>query len=250
VLLNQEANDTAYAFWRDKTRERIADPEIAEKLAPMDPPHPFGVKRPSLEQWYYEVYNQVNVTLVNINESPNERITPKGVMMRDREYELDLLVLATGYDMVTGGLTRIDIRGTDGETLKDKWATGVRTHLGMTTASFPNLLFLYGPQSPAGFCNGPTCAELQGNWIVATLEHMRQNGLTRIEATPEAEEAWTKHISEITNATLFPKAKSWYMAANIPGKPVQLLNYPGGLPVYLQQCKEAADKGFEGFVLR
>lgn len=249
MFFSEEANDTFYAFWRDKTRARIDDPYVAEKLAPTDPPHPFGVKRPSLEQFYFEVFNQDNVSLVDLHESPIERITPKGVQTKDGEHELDILVMATGFDAVTGGLTNIDIHGTQGVTLKEKWADGARAHLGMASAGFPNLLFIYGPQSPSGFCNGPTCAELQGEWVVECLEYMRHNGLTRIEATSQAEEAWSEHVGELADATLFPRADSWYMAANIPGKPRQLLNYPGGLPIYLHKCKESAEKGYEGFVL-
>lgn len=249
VLMNKEANDTAYAFWRDKTRARIKDPALAEKLAPMEAPHPFGCKRPSLEQWYYEVFNQDNVTLVDLKESPIEKVTSTGVRTRDGEHELDVLVVATGFDAVTGGLTSIDIQGTDGLTLKEKWAEGVRSQMGIACAGFPNLLFLYGPQSPSGFCNGPTCAELQGDLIIDCLLHMRQNDLTRIEATPEAEEAWREHNLQVAQHTLFPLANSWYMGANIPGKPREILNYPGGLALYLQKFKECSENGYEGFVL-
>jgi cyclohexanone monooxygenase len=156
VLSNQEANDTAYAFWRDKVRARIKHPAVAEKLAPLKPLHPFGVKRPSLEQHYYEAYNQPNVHIVDLLESPIERVTPTGVKTKDGEAELDILVLATGFDSVTGGLTSIDIRGTNGQTLREKWSSGSRAHLGMASAHFPNLLYIYGPQSPSAFCNGPT----------------------------------------------------------------------------------------------
>ena len=249
VLMNEEANRTAYAFWRDKTRARIKDPAVADKLAPMDPPHPFGVKRPSLEQYYYEVFNQDNVTLVDLRKSPIERITPKGVKTRDGEHELDILVLATGFDAVTGGLTSIDIRGTQGVTLKDKWAKGARAHLGMASAGFPNLLYIYGPQSPSAFCNGPTCAELQGELVVECLEYLRQRGLTRIEATTVAEESWRDYSIELSQAGLFTQADSWYMGANVPGKPREMLAYTGGLPAYLQKCKECAEKGYEGFAL-
>ena len=249
VLMNEEANRTAYAFWRDKTRARIEDPAVADKLAPMDPPHPFGVKRPSLEQYYYEVFNQDNVTLVDLRESPIERITPKGVKTKDGEHELDILVMATGFDAVTGGLTSIDIRGTQGVTLKDKWAKGARAHLGMASAGFPNLLYIYGPQSPSAFCNGPTCAELQGELVVECLEYLRQRGLTRIEATSAAEESWRDYAIELSQAGLFTQADSWYMGANVPGKPREMLAYTGGLPAYLQKCKECAEKGYEGFAL-
>jgi cyclohexanone monooxygenase len=249
ILSNEEANDTAYAFWRDKVRARIKDPAVAEKLAPMKPLHPFGVKRPSLEQHYYEAYNQPNVQIVDLLESPIERVTPTGVKTKDREVELDILVLATGFDFLTGGLTSIDIRGTNGQTLREKWSSGSRAHLGMASANFPNLLYIYGPQSPSAFCNGPTCAELQGDFVVGCIEHVRRNNLHRIEATPEAEEAWRDHVAELVNATLFPRAQSWYMGANIPGKKREMLVYPGGLPLYLQKCKEAADAGYAGFVL-
>jgi cyclohexanone monooxygenase len=250
IFFDAEANATAYAFWRDKVRARITDPATAEKLAPTVAQHPFGVKRPSLEQRYYEVYNQDNVDLVDLQDTPIERVTATGVVTADgREHALDVLVLATGFDAVTGGITAIDIRSTKGESFADVFAAGTRTHLGTATAGFPNLLYVYGPQSPSAFCNGPTCAELQGDWVVQCLEHMRENGLTRIEATPEAEEAWGEHVAELTADTLFPFAKSWYMGDNVPGKKRELLAYPGGLPTYLQKCAEAAERGYEGFAL-
>jgi cyclohexanone monooxygenase len=246
ILSDEAANRTAYEFWRDKVRARISDPRIAEKLAPTEPPHPFGAKRPSLEQTYYDAFNQPNVELVDLKEAPIERITPLGVRTREREHVTDLLVLATGFDAVTGGLTQIHIQGASGS-LKDHWAGGVRTHLGLASAGFPNLMILYGPQSPAGFCNGPSAAELQGDVVVGCLAWLRERGLTRIEATTEAEEAWNAHIEGLAAGTLFPKADSWYMGANIPGKPRQLLNYPGGLPLYLQMCADCAAQGYAGF---
>jgi len=250
ILMNEEANLTAYEFWRRKVHARIDDPATAELLAPKTPPHPFGVKRPSLEQHYYETFNQKNVQLVDLKTTPIEKISPKGVITSDQEeHALDILVLATGFDAVTGGLTQIDIKGTQGETLKQRWEEGARTHLGIATADFPNLLFVYGPQSPSGFCNGPTCAELQGDWIIKCLTDMREQGVQRIEATRAAEETWNENINNLVSMTLFPKADSWYLGANIPGKPRQMLMYPGGLPMYLNQCNESAAKGYEGFVL-
>jgi cation diffusion facilitator CzcD-associated flavoprotein CzcO len=155
---NKLANDEAYAFWREKVRARIHDPEMQEKLAPTLPIHPFGTKRPSLEQAYYEVFNQPNVSLVDLRDNPITEITPKGVRTHDgTEHEFDALVLATGFDAVTGSITQIDIRGTDGTFIKDKWAKGLTTYLGLTTAHFPNMFFLYGPHGPTAFCNGPTC---------------------------------------------------------------------------------------------
>jgi len=250
VLVNLEANRTAYDFWREKVLARIRDPKLAEQLAPKEPPHPFGVKRPSLEQTYYDVFNQDNVRLVDLKATPIEEVTARGVRTTEGDYDLDILVLATGFDAVTGGLTQIDIRGAEGLTLKDKWVPGARTHLGMASAGFPNLLFLYGPQSPSGFCNGPTCAELQGDWVVEFLKHMRDAGLSRFEATTAAEQAWNDHVEAVGAMTLFPLADSWYMGANIPGKKRQLLNYPGGVPMYLEMCQANAANGYEGFSLR
>jgi cyclohexanone monooxygenase len=250
IYWNAEANATAYSFWRQKVLDRIKDPAVGEKLAPREPRHPYGVKRPSLEQRYYEVFNQDNVQLVDLQQTPIERVTPTAVLTADgREHPLDVLVLATGFDAVTGGLTQIDIRNTKGETFADVFADGARTHLGVATADFPNLLYLYGPQSPSGFCNGPTCAELQGEWVVQCLEYLRHNGFTRIEAKPEAERAWTEHMAELTKSTLFPEATSWYMGANVPGKKRELLVYPGGLPTYLQKCRDSAERGYTGFTL-
>ncbi len=249
VLLNEAANLTAYQFWRDKVRARIVDPVVAEKLAPMNPPHPYGVKRPSLEQNYYEVFNRDNVDLVDLKQSPIIGVTPSGIKTSDGEHELDIIILATGFDAVTGGLTSMDIKGVRGETLKEKWANGVTAHLGTATSDFPNLLFIYGPHSPATFCNGPTCAELQGEWVVKCLDDMRRKGVSRIESTPAADDAWAAHVDELASGTLFPRAESWYMGANIPGKKRQLLAYPGGVPTYLQKCNESAERGYEGFVL-
>jgi cyclohexanone monooxygenase len=238
-----------YNFWRDKTRARINDPAVAEILAPTKPIHPFGVKRPSLEQHFYEIFNQHNVSLVDLRTAPIERVTRNGIKTATGEYGLDVLVLATGFDAVTGGLTSIDIRGTHGETLKEKWARGVHAHLGMAVAGFPNLLFVYGPQSPNAFCNGPTCAEVQGDWIVRLLDHLRQRNCTRIEATVAAEEAWRAQVLALADSTLFPRADSWYFGANIPGKPREMLTFAGGLPMYMEKCKESADRGYEGFAI-
>jgi cyclohexanone monooxygenase len=249
ILLDEQANRFAYEFWREKTRARIQDPAMAEKLAPTDPPHPFGAKRPSLEQWYYEVFNQDNVTLVDVRDESIEEITPTGVRTASRHYELDLLVLATGFDASTGGLTQFEIRGLSGRTLKDTWSAGVQTYLGLGIPDFPNLLMLYGPQSPTAFCNGPTCAELQGDWVVDCLCHLRDHGLTRLEAEAAAGESWTEHMADLAAGTLLPRAESWYMGANIPGKPRQLLHHLG-VQEYLAFCQESAENGYSGFELR
>ena len=248
ILSSPASNRLAYDFWRDKTRERIDDPALAEKLAPTEPLHPFGTKRPSLEQGYYETFNQENVSLVDLREDPIERVTPTGVETQSGHHELDLLVLATGFDSSTGGMTQIDIRGPSGRSLKEAWADGVRTHLGVAAPGFPNLLMLYGPQSPTAFCNGPTCAEVQGEWVIDCLCHLRERGLTRIEATEKAARRWSRQIAMVGARTLLPEADSWYMGANVPGKHRELLAHP--IPQkYLSQCRESAEKGYAGFVL-
>jgi cyclohexanone monooxygenase len=247
--VDRDANRLAYEFWRDKTRARIRDPAIADLLAPKEAPHPFGTKRPSLEQRYFEVFNQDNVTLVDVRRDPIEEITATGVRTHARHHELDVLVLATGFDASTGGLTQIDIRGRSGRTLKDTWSGGVATHLGFGIPDFPNLMMLYGPQSPTSFCNGPTCAELQGDWVVECLCWLRDHGHTRIEATAAAADAWTAHLATLAAASLLPLADSWYMGANVPGKPRQLLHYLG-LQNYLALCRDSAATGYSGFALR
>ena len=249
ITTSEAANLTAYEFWRDKTRARIRDPRLAEQLAPMRPPHPFGTKRPSLEQWYYETFNQANVTLVDVRETPIEEITTAGVRTSAGMHALDILVLATGFDAGTGGLTQIAIRGLSGRTLSDTWSDGVDTHLGIAVPDFPNMLMLYGPQSPTAFCNGPTCAEVQGEWVVDCLRYLRDHGLQRIEATGAAAEAWTRHIEALAQGTLLTRADSWYMGANIPGKHRQLLNYPG-VQDYMARCRQCAGDGYAGFELR
>jgi cyclohexanone monooxygenase len=178
IFTNEEANRTAYEFWRNKVRARIKDPKLADMLAPMEPPHPYAVKRPSLEQWYFDLFNRDNTTLVSLKETPIEEVVPNGVRTSAGVHEFDLLVFATGFDAVTGGLTSMDILSADrSTTIKDKWRKGVRTQLGVATSGFPNLLFSYGPQAPTGFCNGPSSAEYQGECIVELLAHLRAQGL-------------------------------------------------------------------------
>ena len=245
VLVDEAANRTAYDFWRDKTRARVHDPRVAELLAPTEPPYPFGTKRPSLEQDYYDVFNQDNVTLVDLRTEPIMNVTPAGVQTTEKHYDLDVLVLATGFDANTGGLTAIDIRGVDGRSLADRWSDGVDTYLGMAVAGFPNLLFLYGPQSPTAFCNGPTCAELQGDWVVECLSYLRDHGSTRLDTSEKAATDWSAHLDEIGSMTLLPRADSWYMAANIPGKRRQLLNYPM-TDAYLERLHTVAAERLRG----
>ncbi|MDD9722822.1 NAD(P)/FAD-dependent oxidoreductase [Cognatishimia sp. D5M38] len=247
VLSNPAANRAEYDYWRDQTRKRIKKPELIELLAPTDPPHPFGVKRPCLEQHFYECFNQDNVELVDVNKYPIDRIYDRGIFSGGKEREFDIIVYATGFDAVSGGMTQIDIKGTDGRNLRQHWSKGITTHLGMAIPDFPNLLMSYGPQSPSGFCNGPTCAELQGDWIIQFIEDMDQKGVSRIEADTEASANWARTTIEIADQTLFPQGDSWYVGANIPGKTREFLIYPGGVPTYLKAIRKEAESGYPGF---
>ncbi|KAJ3780794.1 cyclohexanone monooxygenase [Lentinula aff. detonsa] len=252
LYTNQKFNDEVYVFWREKVRERISDPELQEKLAPMRPPHPFGVRRPSLEQRYYEVYSQPNVTLIDINKAAIEEITPKGLKTSDGvEHELDVLVLATGFDMVTGGITSIDIRGQDGIPIKEKWADGVQSYLGLASATYPNMFWIYGPQSPSSFSNGPSSIEYTSEWIINCIKHMKDNNISSIVPTEEAQHAYSEHVDQLGAAGLWLGAKtSWYLGTNIKGKKTQMLQFPSGIPPYAKLCNDSASKGYEGFHLK
>lgn len=244
VLGDERANDAMYRFWRSKVHRRVEDPRVAELLAPKTPPHPFGVKRPSLEQNYYEMFNRDNVQLVDLKATPIQHAYHSGLRTTAGTHELDAIVLATGFDANTGGLTAIDIRSTTGESLEQRWSAGVDAALGVATAGFPNMVFVYGPQSPAAFCNGPTCAEIQGEEIVKLLTHARDSGAGRFEARADADKAWTEELNAIFDASLFTRADSWYLGANVPGKPRQMLNYPGGVPAYFQRWADVVQSGY------
>lgn len=248
ILTDEESNRLAYNFWRDKTRARIDDPWLQEKLAPTDPIHPFGCKRPSLEQNFYDIFNQDNVRLVDLRETPIERITREGVATSAADFEFDILVFATGFDTSTGCFTQLDLKGSGGIGLDQIWGEGVKTHLGYAIPHMPNLLMLYGPQSPTAFCNGPTCAETQGDWVVQCLVDLRARNLSRIEATEEAANDWAAYLREVGEGTLLPQADSWYMGANIPGKKRELLYHPM-VPEYLEACAESAANDYTGFEL-
>jgi cyclohexanone monooxygenase len=248
IMIDEVANRTAYDYWRAKTLPRIADPRVAELLAPEQPPYPFGTKRPPLEQGYYEAFNQPNVHLVDVRSTPVERVLPNGVRTASGEHELDVLVLATGFDANTGGLVRLDLHDTEGRSVRERWAGGVDTHLGVAIPGVPNLLMLYGPQSPTAFWNGPTCAEVQGDWVVDLLVHLRGCDDATIEATEDAARSWTAEVDVFAEVTLLGRTDSWYMAANVPGKRRQLLNHPSS-EQYRQRLEDCAAQGYEGFVI-
>ncbi|KAL4266519.1 FAD-binding Monooxygenase in Secondary Metabolism [Pleurotus pulmonarius] len=250
IYTDEAANDWVYAMWRDKVRARIIDPWLQEKLAPAVKPYPFGTKRLPLEQNYYDLFNRPNVSLIDINENSIVQITPKGIQTADGvEHEFDIIVLATGFDAITGSMTQIGIRGTEGVTIFDKWTEYARTHLGLMTTNFPNMFFVYGTQGPTALSNGPTTVVMQGDWIVHCLQYMRANGLSRIHAKKEAEEKYTKLVNDLGDQGLWMKVRSWYTGANIPGKTIQHLNFSGGMGVYTEMCRENEVNGYEGFEL-
>jgi cation diffusion facilitator CzcD-associated flavoprotein CzcO len=244
VMMPGEANEDYAEFVRNKIRERVKDPVVAEKLVPKD--HMFGSKRLPCESGYYEVYNQDNVLLVDVREAPIERITPNGLKTTDAEYELDVIIFATGYDAVTGSLNKIDIHGAGGQTLKDKFAHGPRTYMGISSAGFPNLFTI----NAASVGNFVRACEPLVDWVSEAICYVRDHGYTRISATPEAEEEWTAHVSEAGAKILRTQADSWFVGANIPGKARVLLTSPDTAPVMRAKRAEVAAKGYEGFLLQ
>lgn len=221
MLFTKEANREAYNFWRDKTRAKINDENVADILAPMEQPYAFGCKRISLENGYFEMFNQPNVTLVDVSDkgTPITAVTPSGIKTSEKEHEFDYIICATGYDAVTGGLKQIDIKGPSGKTLSEHWSDGTKTYLGISVSGFPNMFFTYGPQGPTALCNGPTCAQLQGDWIVEAMNHMKERGLKKIECTRKSEEDYKKLIWELANASLLPTVDSVRSSVSIITKP-------------------------------
>jgi len=239
------ANDCAAEFVRGKIREVVRDAATADLLSPRQT---IGCKRICLDTRYYETFNRSNVQLVDISASPIEAITATGLRTGDAEYELDCIVFATGFDAMTGSLVRIDIKGLGGTTLADKWADGPVTYLGLGVPDFPNLFIVTGPGSPSVLANMFVAIEQHGDWITECIGYMRERGHARIEATPEATEAWIDHVNEVAGRTLYPTCNSWYLGANIPGKKRVFMPLPG-FPTYVQKCDEVAARGYEGFTL-
>jgi cyclohexanone monooxygenase len=248
VYTSLEANNYIADFVRRKIAEIVNDQETAKKLMPHD--HPLGSKRLPIDTNYYETFNRANVTLVDVRNAPIETITEKGVLTGGKEYEVDCLVLATGFDAMTGTLFKIDIEGKGGLKLKEKWADGPKAYLGIQSEGFPNLFMITGPGSPSVLSNMPVSIEQHVEWITDCIKYMRDHDLHRIEPVHEAEEAWIAHVNEVANYTLYPLANSWYLGANIPGKPRIFMPYVGGVGNYRQKCAEVAEKGYEGFVLQ
>ena len=248
LLNDKAANDTAADFIRGKIREIVKDPATAAKLSDFD--HPYASKRPPIDTDYFETFNRDNVELVDVRAAPIERITPRGIRTRDAEYSLDIIVFATGFDGMTGSLLRMDIRGRDGASLAKEWAVGPRNYLGLQVAGFPNLFTVTGPGSPSVLCNMPVAIEQHVEWITDCIAHMRKHGLKRIEPSSEAVDSWVAEVNAAAEATLLPQAKhSWYLGANVPGKPRVFMPYAGGMAHYRKICADVAAKNYEGFVL-
>jgi cation diffusion facilitator CzcD-associated flavoprotein CzcO len=244
LLFDRQANDTAAEFVRAKIREIVKDPEVAERLAPNTV---IGCKRLCVDTGYYATFNRDNVELGDVSESPIEEITPTGLRVGGRSYDLDCIVFATGFDAMTGALLQIDICGRDGRKLSDAWAEGPRTYLGLGVAGFPNLFTITGPGSPSVLTNMVVSIEQHVNWITECLRYLGDNHYRRIEATAEAQDAWVAHVNGIADFTLFPSCNSWYLGANVPGKPRVFMPLVG-FPPYAEKCADVEAKDYEGFV--
>jgi cation diffusion facilitator CzcD-associated flavoprotein CzcO len=246
LLRDPDANEIASDFIRNKIRETVQDPVTAEVLCPKG--YPYGAKRPPIDTGYYETFNRQNVKLVDISCDPVEAITPTGLRTASGDQgDFDAIVFATGFDAITGTLLRIDIRGSGGVELADSWAGGPATLLGLQTVGFPNMFTITGPGSPSVLLNMPVAIEHHVEWIAGCLEYMREHGWTRVEPTGAAQADWARQVAELGEQSLFVKANSWYIGANVPGKPRVVLPYTGGQPMYRKQCDAVARAGYEGF---
>jgi cyclohexanone monooxygenase len=247
LALDKAANDTAADFVREKIAEIVHDPQTAKRLQPNN--HPIGSKRICVDTEYYAAFNRPNVTLVDIRSDPIEQILPHAVRTRGGNYEIDALVLATGFDAMTGSVAKIELRGRDGQTLNQKWTEGPKTYLGLMSAGFPNLFIITGPGSPSVLSNMIVSIEQHVDWIADCIAWMRDRGLQTMEADKEAEDKWVDHVNEVAHGTLYPQANSWYMGANVPGKPQIFMPYIGGVGAYRQICNDVAAKSYEGFAM-
>jgi cation diffusion facilitator CzcD-associated flavoprotein CzcO len=250
MFFSQKANDLCADYIKRKIRKTVKDSVIAEKLIPKG--YAYGTKRQPLDTNYYETFNKDNVLLVDANTDGGiEEITEKGIRAGGKEHELDIVVFATGFDAMTGPLKALNLKGRGGRTLDEQWGDGPHTYLGIAVAGFPNFFTITGPQSPSVLSNMPVSIEQHVEWVTDCIDNMRNTGKTTIEATPQAQHQWVAHVNEIVNATLMTGANSWYMSANIPGKPRAFLPYlgPEGVGGYRTKCDEVAAKGYEGFEL-
>jgi cyclohexanone monooxygenase len=248
LMVNQASNDTIAEFVRGRIRAVVQDPAVAESLCPKD--HPLGSKRICVDTGYYETYNRPNVKLVDLKKTPVQEVVPTGIRTADALYEFDAMVCATGYDALTGAVLNIVIRGRKGQELTKKWAHGPRTYLGLMTNGFPNMFIITGAGSPSVLVNMIVGIEHHVEWISDCLEHLRRLGRDTIEPTREAEDGWVEHVNDAAGRTLFPKANSWFLGANIPGKPRVFMPYVAKIGIYRGECQAVADDGYTGFTLQ
>ena len=247
ILRNKSSNEAAAEFVRNKIREIVDDPEIAERLVPDS--YAIGTKRLCVDTGYYETYNRDNVTLVDIRRAPIEEITPSGLRTADAEFQFDSLVFATGFDAMTGALLRIDIRGRSGLRLSEVWEAGPKTYLGIAVHGFPNMFTITGPGSPSVLSNMMVSIEQHVEWVADCIDYMEERQIATIEPTVNAQDEWVEHVNEVGDMTLYPETASWYMGANIPGKTRVFMPYVGGVGNYRKKCDEVAAEGYTGFDL-
>jgi cyclohexanone monooxygenase len=246
-MIDAAANEEARKFYEEKVRAVIDDPDVADLLIPTD--HPIGTKRICTDTNYFQTFNKPHVNLVSVRKTPIESIDATGINTSDSHYDLDAIVLATGFDAMTGALAKIDIVGRGGQRLRDDWGDGPRTYLGLAVDGFPNLFLVSGPGAPAVLANMVLHAEAHVNWIADAITFLDHHGYTAIEPTSDAVDGWIAELNQRAEATLFPKANSWYMGANVPGKPRVFMLFLGGFAVYVDICNEVANAGYKGFTL-
>ena len=245
LLTNADANYTAAEYVRQQIKRVVKDKETAEILCPRS--YPIGTKRICIDTGYFETYNRENVKLVDISKKPIQRLVADGIIVDDQLYAFDSIIFATGFDAMTGSIFNVDIKGRDGLALKEKWNAGPKTYLGLMSASFPNLFMITGPGSPSVKSNMIMSIEQHVDLVIETLLSMRRKGLSVVEPELEAENKWVDHVQEVANKTLFPQANSWYMGANIPGKPRLFMPYIGGVGAYREICEEIVANNYRGF---
>ncbi|KUI72825.1 Baeyer-Villiger monooxygenase [Cytospora mali] len=247
LFWDAEANKEAYNFWAKKVRGRIGDPTKRDILAPLQMPHFFGVKRPCLEQTYYEQFNRESVDVVDVSKNSIKEFDETGLTLEDgTHYDLDIVAIATGFDITTGGMTQMGLKSIHSTDLATEWQAAANTYLGTTVSGYPNMFHMYGPHGPTLFSNGPSTVEVQGRWIADAISKIQREGIKYVDATQEATKAWKKKINDLSNATLFPTTRSTYMGGNVPGKAFEQVSYPGGIPTYKLEIREAL-RDWKGF---
>ncbi|OBI44168.1 NAD(P)/FAD-dependent oxidoreductase [Mycobacterium sp. E796] len=247
LMVSKDANETAAEFVREKIRTIVKNPDVAASLTPTN--YPFGAKRPCMDTNYYETFNRPNVSLVDLRKEPMACVVPNGIRTSKADYQFDTLVLAIGFDTFTGALLRMDIRGRDGVSLREHWAEGARSYLGLAVAGFPNMFTITGPGSPSVLSNTIVSIEQHVDWIAACIGHLREHSITTIEAQPDAEDSWVRLVSKFADKTLMTEADSWYLGANVPGKPRVFMAYLAGVGNYRKTCDRVAENNYEGFTL-